>query len=101
MTMFLLELRIERNDTPESFAMPDDGSILSSTPTSPRHHVVATVLDTDRDTVLSYEFWSMVDPSRSDFDREGRITIKPTSEQLERLRHLRDELDEILEERND
>jgi hypothetical protein len=69
----------------------------SSVPTW-RYHVTAVLLDTERRRTTSYEFWSMVDPNRDDFENVGRITHAPTSAQLEKLRGLRDALNEILEE---
>lgn len=96
--MFPLQLRIEREDGPASFEMPNDGSMLSATPTQPRYHVTAVMLDTDRKRTLSYEFWSMIEPTKDDVENIGRITITPTSEQVEKLRDLRDALNEILGE---
>jgi hypothetical protein len=94
--LFPLELKIERNDAPESFSMPDDGSILSVQPTTPRYHVTAVLLDVERRRTVSYEFWSMVDPSRGPYEDVGRITHVPTSAQVGSLRALRDALDEVL-----
>jgi hypothetical protein len=96
--MFPLQLIIKRNDGPAWEEMPSDGTVLPVTPTPLRYHVVATVLDTDRKRTISYEFWSMIEPSENPFEDIGRITMAPTSAQIENLRGLRDALNEILED---
>jgi hypothetical protein len=98
MTMFLLEMRIERNDELESFD-PTWGGIVAHP--RPRYRVTATVLDTEQDRFISYEFRSMIVPSSVDFEDIGRIVVNPTHEQVEKLRQLRDELDEILGDGDD
>jgi hypothetical protein len=60
--------------------------------------VTAVLLDIDRRRVVSYEFWSMVDPDRGPFEDIGRITHTPISEYRERLSELRDALDKLLED---
>lgn len=94
--LFPLEMTIERNDAPESFSMPSDGSILSAQPTPPRYHVTAVLLDVERRRTVSYEFWSMVEPGHAPYEDVGRIAGAPTSAQVGRLRALRDALDEVL-----
>jgi hypothetical protein len=93
-----LEMKIERSDAPEAFSMPSDGTILSVERTPPRYHVTAVLLDVYRRRVVSYEFWSMEDPSRNPIERIGRITHTPISKQRERLSELRDALDKLLED---
>lgn len=93
--LFPLEFKIERHDAPESFKI--DSKEFSSQPTPPRYHVTAVLLDVERKRTVSYEFWSMVEPSHGPYEDVGRITHVPTSAQMERLRALRDALDEVLE----
>jgi hypothetical protein len=93
-----LEMKIERSDAPEAFSMPSDGSILSVERTPARYHVTAVLLDVDRRRVVSYEFWSMVDPDRGPYEDIGRVTHTPASEHHERLSELRDALDKLLED---
>jgi hypothetical protein len=95
--MFPLELRIERVER-EVFDL--DKYELDVYP-PPRYRVTATVLDTEQDRFISYEFRSMIVPSSVDFEDIGRIVVKPTHEQVEKLRQLRDELDEILGDGDD
>jgi hypothetical protein len=100
MTMFPLELRIERADVSTSYELPDSGAVLSIGP-PPRYRVTATVLDTIEKTIISYEFFSMEVPGKDPFEGIGHVTTTSWSKHLEHLRELRDALNELLEERDD
>jgi hypothetical protein len=95
--MFPLQLTIERVDAPFSFD-PSIRSAVASLPAPPRYHVTAVLLDVERRRTISYDFFSMVDPSKDDFENVRRTTVASVWAQIEKLRGLRDALNEILED---
>lgn len=97
--MFPLELRIEHIIDPASFEI--DGEAFAHS-FAARYRITAVVLDAENRRTLSYEFSSMIeaahDEARDPYVKAGKITIAPTSAQLEKLRKLRDALNELLGE---
>jgi hypothetical protein len=92
-----LEMKIERVEEPASFVMTNSGE-LPHIPAPPCYRVTTIVLDVDLRRVVSYEFWSMIDPRREPYENIGRTTITPISKQRKRLSELRDALDKLLKE---
>lgn len=90
-----LSVQITRADEPSSFEMPFVDTILPTT-TPPRYHVVARMLDIENRHILSYEFWSMEDAQRDDWEKVGRVTHTDPRQHVDELRRLRDKLDELL-----
>jgi hypothetical protein len=91
-----LEMKIERIEEP--FDTFDIASKAFEAPAPPRYHVTAVLLNVERRSVVSYEFWSMVDPSQNPIEDIGRITHTSISGQRKRLSELRDALDKLLKD---
>jgi hypothetical protein len=92
-----LSMQIERVDKSSDFEMPFVDSVLP-TSSAPRYHVVARMLDVEKERITSYEFWSMEDPQRDDWERVGQITHTDPHLHVVALRRLRDSLDELLKD---
>jgi hypothetical protein len=64
--------------------------------TPPLYHVRATLLDTDKRRVTSYELHSMVDETREGYGLAGSVSLAPLLAYRREMLELRDALNQVL-----